>query len=188
MVVVTGNNHIDLSKSKQYILSIRLCTDGFSFSIYDTVTERILAFDQLTDLDENLSLTANLRAAFRHSEVLSATYHKVNIIVTGKRFALLPKALFKPEDTDTLFYFNQPKQDNEVILHSYSDTTSEIVFLFGMDKAAYRLILEYYPGAEFHLQHCLLNGCFGVAAQKGQDCNRLFLSFRSGGIEAVAYA
>ena len=187
MVVVTGNNHIDLSKSKQYILSIRLCTDGFSFSIYDTATERILAYDQIDDLDENLSITANLRAAFRHSEILAATYQKVNIIVTGKRFALLPKVFYKKEDIDTLFYFNQPRQDNETILQSLSNVSSEIVFLFGIDKAAYRLILEYYPDAEFYSQFCLLNDCFGMTAQKGQDCNRLFLSFRSGGIDAFAY-
>ena len=146
-----------------------------------------MAFEELKDLNENLSLTANLRDAFRHNELLNAQYKSVNIVVAGKRFALLPKALYNAEDAETLFYINQPRLDNEIILQTSTTTTSEIVFLFAMDKAAYRLILEHYPAAEIHSQLCLLHNCFSATTHKKHSSRRLFLSFRTHAMDVFAY-
>ena len=55
---------IDFSKSEQYTLSIRLSTDGFSFSIYNPIHDSSLSFFE-KEVEPSLSLTANLKKAFR---------------------------------------------------------------------------------------------------------------------------
>ena len=51
---------IDFTKSKQYTLSIRLSTDGFSFSIYNPIHDDSLSIIE-KEIDTSLSLTANLK-------------------------------------------------------------------------------------------------------------------------------
>ena len=55
---------IDFTKSKQYTLSIRLSTDGFSFSIYNPIHDDSLSIIE-KEIDTSLSLTANLKAVFQ---------------------------------------------------------------------------------------------------------------------------
>ena len=52
---------IDFTKSKQYTLSIRLSTDGFSFSIYNPIHDDSLSIIE-KEIDTSLSLTANLKS------------------------------------------------------------------------------------------------------------------------------
>ena len=51
---------IDFTKSKQYTLSIRLSTDGFSFSIYNPIHDNSQSLFE-KEVDTSLSLTANLK-------------------------------------------------------------------------------------------------------------------------------
>ena len=70
---------IDFTKSKQYTLSIRLSTDGFSFSIYNPIHDNSLSTIE-KETDTSLSLTANLKATFRESDFLNHSYKRVNIM------------------------------------------------------------------------------------------------------------
>lgn len=50
---------IDFTKSKQYTLSIRLSADGFSFSIYNPLTDNDFCFVP-HPVNTGYSMTANL--------------------------------------------------------------------------------------------------------------------------------
>ena len=76
---------IDFGKSEQYTLSIRLSTDGFSFSIYNPIHESSLSFFE-KETNASLSLTANLKQFFRETEFLTLPYRRVNILMADKRF------------------------------------------------------------------------------------------------------
>ncbi len=184
MVVVTGNNHIDFSLSGQYTLSIRLRTDGFSFCIYDTVSERILTYIQ-TDVEENLSLAANLRKTLKSNDFLNHSYGAVNVIITGKRFTLLPESLFAETDKETIFYYNLPHRDNESILFN-KDTRNDAVFLFGTDSAAHHLLLEHFPNACFYSQLYLLHTSF-TATRHDDESKRMYVALHAEGIDVLAY-
>ena len=89
---------IDFGKSEQYTLSIRLSTDGFSFSIYNPIHDSSLSFFE-KEVEASLSLTANLKQAFRELDFLNHTYKRVNILMASRRieayiFLLLPNLLF----------------------------------------------------------------------------------------------
>lgn len=53
----------DFNKSEQYTLSIRLSTDGFSFSVFNPLDEKGFSCEDYA-INEELPLTANLKEAF----------------------------------------------------------------------------------------------------------------------------
>lgn len=98
---------VNFTKSEQYTLSFRLGTDGFSFSIYNPIQEDSLTVIE-REVDSSLSLTANLKSAFRELEFLSYSYKRINIMITGKRFTTIPLELFEDEQAEVIFHHNHP--------------------------------------------------------------------------------
>ena len=85
----------------------------------------------------------------RISSVLSMTVspeEKVNILIDTPRFTTIPFDLFEDESSETLFYHNFSKIDNEIVLCNVLGK-SNIALLFGMDKYAHQLLIEQFPKA-----------------------------------------
>jgi hypothetical protein len=124
----------DFSKSEQYTLSIRLSTDGFSFSIFNPLGEGRFSFHE-HGVDDSLSLTANLKQAFRETDWLKNPFRRINVLMAGKRFTFIPLEFFEDEQAETVFYHNHSRQDNELVQYNILHKNN-IVVLFGMDKSA----------------------------------------------------
>ena len=90
---------IDFSQSEQYTLSIRLSTDGFSFSIYNPIHDDSLSIIE-KEINASSSLTANLKTLFHESDFLNHPYKRVNIMMAGKRFTIAPLELFEEEQAE----------------------------------------------------------------------------------------
>ena len=68
----------DFNKSEQYTLSIRLSTDGFSFSVFNPLGDGEFSYYD-REVDESLSLTANLKQTFRELEWLKRPFRRVPV-------------------------------------------------------------------------------------------------------------
>lgn len=158
---------IDFTKSKQYTLSIRLSTDGFSFSIYNPIHEDSSCIIE-KEIDTSLSLTANLKAVFLESDFLSHSYKRVNIMMATKRFTIVPLELFEEEQAEFLFSHNHPKRENEVVTYNILKKNN-IVVIFGVDKSAYSFLNEQYPEAHFYSQSTPLIEYFSIKSRLGNS-------------------
>ena len=78
----------DFNKSEQYTLSIRLSTDGFSFSVFNPLGDGEFSYYD-REVDESLSLTANLKQTFRELEWLKRPFRRVNVLMANKRFTFI---------------------------------------------------------------------------------------------------
>ena len=175
---------IDFTKSKQYTLSIRLCTDGFSFSIYNPIHDDSTSTIE-KGVDSSLSMTANLKAAFHESDFLHHPYKRVNIMMAGKRFTVVPLEWFDEEQAELLFYYNHPKQENEVVLYNKLEKNN-IVVIFGMDKSAYAFLNEQYPDARFYAQATPLIDYFSVKSRLGNS-KKMYISVSQEAIALYAF-
>ena len=149
---------IDFTKSKQYTLSIRLSTDGFSFSIYNPIHDDSFSVIE-KEIDTSLSLTANLKAVFHESDFLGHSYKRVNIMLASKRFTIVPLDLFEEEQADLLFYHNHQKRENET---------------------------EQYPEARFYSQSTPLIEYFSVKSRLGNS-KKMYVSVREEGIDIYCF-
>ena len=158
---------IDFTKSKQYTLSIRLSTDGFSFSIYNPIHDDSFSVIE-KEIDTSLSLTANLKAVFHESDFLGHSYKRVNIMLASKRFTIVPLDLFEEEQADLLFYHNHQKRENETVIYNILKKNN-VVIVFGIDRSAYSFLTEQYPEARFYSQSTPLIEYFSVKSRLGNS-------------------
>lgn len=119
-------------------------------------------------VDESLSLTANVKQAFKAVEWLSLPYRRVNLLIAGKRFTFLPLEFFEDEQAETVFYHNFPKQENESVLYNILHKNN-IVILFGMDKSARNFLHDQYPEAHFYAQASPFIEYFSAKSKLGNN-------------------
>ena len=137
----------DFNKSEQYTLSIRLSTDGFSFSVFNPLGDGEFSYYDRA-VDESFSLTANLKQTFRELAWLERPFRRVNVLMADKRFTFIPLEFFEDEQTEIIFYHNHPKRENETVQYNILHKNSTVV-LFGMDKSACSFLREQYPDVKF---------------------------------------
>ena len=158
----------DFSKSEQYTLSIRLGTDGFSFSLFNPLnkenSQQIIEYT----VDESISLTANLKRAFTQNDWLSNRFRRVNILMVTKRITYMPLDFFEDEQMETFFYYNHPKSENEILLYNILHQNN-IVTIFGMDKSAYHLLSGQYDNIHFFAQVTPLIDYFSSKCRLGNS-------------------
>lgn len=160
----------------QETLSIRLSTDGFSFSIYSPDVERgHVTTDCPTQ--EALSLTANLKQVFsRQAELLSQPYRKVNLIMSDNRYALIPLEFYDDEQAESVFYQNHARRDNEIVLSNIL-RRNNLVVLFAMDRSLYSYLNEQFAQAQFFTQATPMIEYLGAKSRLGNN-NKLYVQMR----------
>lgn len=175
---------IDFSKSEQYTLSIRLSTDGFSFSVFNPLGEGELFFSD-RQVEESLSLTANLKQTFREVEWLGHSYRRVNVLMAGKRFTLVPLEFFEDEQAEILFYHNHSKRENEIVLYNIL-RKNNVVVLFSIDKSARSFLTEQYPEAKFYAQASSLIEYFSAKSRLGNS-RKMYAHLRQSAVDLYCY-
>lgn len=113
----------DFNKSEQYTLSIRLSTDGFSFSVFNPLGDGEFSYYDRA-VDESLSLTANLKQTFRELAWLERPFRRVNVLMADKRFTFIPLEFFEDEQTEIIFYHNHPKRETKPYNTTYCIRTA----------------------------------------------------------------
>ena len=175
---------MDFSKSEQYTLSIRLSADGFSFSVFNPLVEgEFYFFDR--QVEETLSLTANLKQTFREIEWLNYSYRRVNVLIAGKRFTLVPLEFFEDEQTELLFYHNHSKRENETVQYNIL-RRNNVVVLFSMDKSARTFLCEQYPDVRFYSQASPFIESFSGKSRLGNN-RKMYVHLRKDAADLYCY-
>lgn len=174
---------IDFSKSSQYTLSIRLGTDGFSFSVFTPLEGNgHTVFNR--EVNESLSLTANLKQAFREVEWLSLPYRRVNVLMADRRYTFVPLEFFEDEQAEQLFYYNHPERENEQV--RYNILRNNIVVLFGMDKSACSFLEEQYASVKFYSQSTPCISYFAAKSRLGNS-RKMYAHLRKADVDIYCY-
>lgn len=174
----------DFNKSEQYTLSIRLSTDGFSFSVFNPLGDGDTFLYEYT-IDDSLSLTANLKQAFREVEWLNRSYRKVNVLIASSRFTLMPLDFFEDEQAEIIFYHNHPKRENEIVQYNILQKNN-IVVLFGMDKSIYTFLSEQYTNIKFYSQSSSFIEYFSPKSRLGNS-RKMYVQLRKEAIDIYGY-
>lgn len=179
------SERIDFSKSEQYTLSIRLSTDGFSFSIYDPIRTGSFGYFSYP-VDSSLSLTANVKKAFaREAELLNHVYKRVNVLVVDKRFTLIPFELFEDEQAEELFYYNFSRRENEEILFNILGK-SNLTVAFSIDKSVHGQLTEWFPQARFYSYMSPLIEQFTGKSRLGNS-NKIYAYIHEGMLDVCVF-
>ena len=175
---------IDYNKSEQYTLSIRLSTDGFSFSVLNPLENDSPWIDNHA-IDESRSLTANLKRTYQDIEWLSRPYKRVNILSANKRYTFIPLDFFEDEQAELIFYHNHPQRENEQVLYNILHGCN-VVVLFGIDRTAYTFLQEKHPQAKFYAQATPLIEYFAAKSRLGNN-RKMYVYLRKETADVYCY-
>ena len=176
--------NIDLSKSKEYSLSIRLGSDGFSFSIVNPKRNDSFKFSQF-EINSSCSISANLKRWLSSTEELNLDYKEVNVIFDSSRFMAVPSELFQEEKMEELFFFSYSRLNNEKILSNLL-AKDNIYVVFGVDKYSYQIMREHYANALFYCSQTPLASYYADKSRMG-DNKKLFIHLREHDIKMFCF-
>jgi len=126
----SADDSFDVEKTKQYILSIQVSLDGFSFLIIHPGEKRIVAFKNtpLKISSENL-LARRLREWLESEELLKKPFESFRALIFTENFTLVPNEYIGDEGhqnlTSMLFHENT---GNRIIKNKIHSLNAHLVF------------------------------------------------------------
>jgi len=105
--------HSDIEKTNQYILSIQVSLDGFSFLVTDPVENRIIAYQNSpVKIGNEKLISRHLNEWISDQHFLKNTFKKVNVFIYSDVFSLVPNAILTENKTQEIgSFFLQNKND-----------------------------------------------------------------------------
>lgn len=142
---------LDINSTGNYELSLQMSSDGFSFSILDTIRNKYILL-RSSEPDESKYFTPdNINGIIGKDDFLSRSYKKVHIVVPTRKFTLVPAPLFDPAKKEEYFSFNLTKNEEDVIL-SNRISEPDAYIVFSVPKSLLDISSRIYPGI-FLLHH-----------------------------------
>lgn len=126
-------------------LIIRVSRQSLSFSVLDGDSEEI-SFQPYT-LKSGISLSANLREAFRSEELLADDYRHVLVSVVSSTL-VVPAGLFQEAEKETLFRHAFTGCEQDEVRFTVMDDLNCVV-LFAVNRNVRSVIADHYPGARY---------------------------------------
>ena len=175
-------NSLDYSKSEQYTLSIRLSTDGFSFSIYNPISGNDL-YHRTYPVNTQRSMAANVKAFLGATEELKHSFKHVNILIHSSRYTIVPLELFEDEHMETLFYQNVKESKNEIVLCNILGKSNSVI-LFSLDKLTHLLLSEHFTSARFFASISPQIEYLTIKSRQGNTC-KMYINIHQGDMDAI---
>ena len=139
----------DLEKTNEYILSIQINLDGFSFSIYSPVENKIVGSKvvPLKISNDNL-IVHHFEDWVEKEEILQKNFSKIYIVYFSAEFSLIPDFLYSSQlvkaATNRLIDENGQKHAEEVTINNIG-TSAKIVFY--LPKNLKEIVGQKFPDA-----------------------------------------
>ena len=135
---------LDINSTENYELSVQMSSDGFAFSILDTIRNKYVLL-RVTDPDGNKYFSAEKAGEIiKGDDFLGKRYKKVNLVLPSSKFTLVPAPLFDPGRKEEYFTLNLIKDENEVIL-SNKIPQPDAYILFSVPQTFFELAAKSYP-------------------------------------------
>lgn len=120
--------------SEKYILSIRLRSDGLSFSGYSPSASESF-FYRNTEFDRTKPFIASLKEFFFEHEFLTYSYKRINLVCVTPQYTLVPEEAFSDRHKNDLLSFTYLFPETKCLNNLLARESVEVVF--GIDEEVY---------------------------------------------------
>ena len=138
----------DLNLTKEYILSIQVSLDGFSFSILDSIRKKVIClFHQDTFTSEPAFHLKKLNTIYDELDLLALPYKTTKIYFSAPdKTTMVPIAVFNQELAEDLYRLTIHAGRNSKILFSLVPDMASYA-IYEVDRAVHALLQEKHPGS-----------------------------------------
>lgn len=174
---------IDLTRTEQYILSIRLQPDGFSFYIYDPLTKGSFLYEE-EKFGPLADYTSALTDGIYSREYLLQNYRKTYLVCVSSRFTFIPPG-WTTEEKEKIYYdFCYPSHSDK--LYRTLLPRTGITELFGTDTGLSSFVERTFP--EGRIIHHLAPLCeFFYTRSRLGNTFKTFVHLQPGRLEIICF-
>ena len=138
----TGNN----KSWQQARLTIRVSHNTLSFSVIDREAEHQVIYEPYT-VKSGVSMAANLRQAFKESDLLLRGYPKARVYIDTP-LLIVPIEEFKEEDVATLYHHAYTEHDSDALLYRVQPNLN-VVAIFCINKDLKMVVEDNFKDVRF---------------------------------------
>ena len=139
----TGNNIQGLQQAR---LTIRVSNNTLSFSVVDRESEHQVIYEPYT-VKSGVSMAANLRQAFKESDLLQRGYTKVRVYIDTP-LLIIPVEEFHEEDIETFYQHAFTGHDSDAILYRVQPNLN-VVAVFSINKDLKMVVEDNFKNVRF---------------------------------------
>jgi hypothetical protein len=134
----------DTAHCEKFCLVLQAEGERISLAVLDNLTNDFLAFEQYTfrKIASERALAEQLQILAAEHEWLSNGFKRVDAIAVTERFTLVPAAFFDSAHTRQYLSFNQPVDENDVVLNDFlrnADARNVYAIVPEMERALKRV-------------------------------------------------
>lgn len=128
------SDKITIDKSENYIMSIRLRSDGLSFSVYNPSEKDSFLYKEVS-FERGRNYISSLKEIFFENEFFSWHYKKVNVICASYPYTIIPKELFQEKYKTEILTFTTSAVEKHCLSNVLTNEHAELVF--GIEDEVY---------------------------------------------------
>jgi len=149
----------DLNLTKEYILSIQVSLDGFSFSVLDSVRKKVIClYHQDTFTSEPGFHLKKINTIYNEVDLLALPYKKTKIYFSAPdKTTLVPIAAFNQDLVEDFYRMTIDAGRNSKILFSLVPDMASYA-IYEVDHAVHTLLQEKHPESVMQ-NDIVLSGC-----------------------------
>jgi len=176
---VVTDKTFELAKTNEYILSIQVSRDGFSFSVLHPDEKKLLALQHtLLTISNERFIARRLKEWMETEELLQKTYREIQLIAASEKFALVPGALYNSQYKRTVIQPILETDATEEIGENFIEAL-EIHLLFSLPPQLKNMLKD---ASIIHPVKRFIEKRPAISSRNG-----LILWFNSGGCFLVLY-
>ena len=149
----------DLNLTKEYILSIQVSLDGFSFSVLDSIRKKVIClYHQDTFTSEPGFHLKKINTIYNEVDLLALPYKKTKIYFSAPdKTTLVPIAAFNQDLVEDFYRMTIDAGRNSKILFSLVPDMASYA-IYEVDHAVHTLLQEKHPESVMQ-NDIVLSGC-----------------------------
>lgn len=136
MYDIVNESFFDLEKSQEYILSIQVCLDGFSFSVVSPSDNKLLAFkkEPLEVGDEKL-VAKHFKEWIDSNDIFQNSFKTIRIILFQEKFTIVPDKFISEELKNTIpsLLFSPGNEDFNIVENKIELSDTKLLFPVNRD-------------------------------------------------------
>ncbi|MDR0430777.1 MAG: DUF3822 family protein [Tannerellaceae bacterium] len=126
-MVISIPDTFTIDNSEKYIMSIRLCPDGLSFSAYNPLEAQSFLYRKV-EFDRSLPYTTSLKELFFENECLVWNYKRTYVLVATSRYTMIPENIFQEKKKEDFLSFNFTACEKRILSDSVENNKTKVVY------------------------------------------------------------
>ncbi len=178
------NDYSDFNKN--YILSIQISLDGFSFCIVDEDRNKLIALQNyaIQEIDDYSVLTEDLDKLLSDLDIIKKRFNRVNVLFEGSKASIIPFPLFDKDASIDYLKFNHKLEHGEEVIYDKLNTL-QAYNVFAIPTCIKNWVKDKFINYKIsHFSSTLIEGL--LVKYKNQELNnQVFVNVRNHYLDIV---